>query len=155
MIIIQLLIVIALVFVATLVAARLGLFTGKPPIALGVRDGKLSQPRAGYPNSVLSQHNSTDYHSIAPLRYTGSPSEAMTRLRNIVNVIPDTSIIESSELYLYAQCTTALMRFVDDVEFLIDPNVQLIHVRSASRLGRKDFGVNRDRIETIRRLFEK
>jgi len=43
------------------------------------------------------------------------------------------------------------MGFVDDVEFLLDEKAGVIHVRSASRLGRSDFGVNRDRVETIRR----
>ena len=57
--------------------------------------------------------------------------------------------------YLYAEFRSKLMGFVDDVEFLADPAAGVVHVRSASRLGRRDFGVNRSRIEALRAILEK
>ena len=56
-------------------------------------------------------------------------------------------------MYLHVEFTTALLRFVDDVEFLLDPDKKLIHYRSASRIGRSDLGTNRRRMEMIRRAF--
>ena len=56
--------------------------------------------------------------------------------------------------YLRIECTSLILRFVDDLEFLFDPTGQVIHIRSASRVGRSDLGVNRNRVEAIRRLFE-
>ena len=68
---------------------------------------------------------------------------------------PGASIVESRPDYLRAQFTTRLMKFVDDVEFWFDPATGAIQVRSASRVGRKDFGVNRQRVERLRaRLAE-
>ena len=52
--------------------------------------------------------------------------------------------------YLYAEYSSALFGFVDDVEFYFPPETHIIHVRSASRLGHSDLGVNRKRIEAIR-----
>jgi uncharacterized protein (DUF1499 family) len=61
-----------------------------------------------------------------------------------------TKIITENKNYLYAEFTSAIMGFVDDVEFYLDEGAKVIHVRSASRLGQSDLGVNRKRIETIR-----
>jgi uncharacterized protein (DUF1499 family) len=152
---IRFLIIAVVVVAAVFIAARLGLFAGKPPVPLGIRDGKLSAPRGGYPNSVVSQHSSNDYHAIAPLKYAGDPAAAMNRLRDVVGSMNGCSIVEAKDNYLYAQFTTFFMRYIDDVEFMVDRDKAVIHVRSASRLGRKDFGVNRERVESIRRLFEK
>lgn len=65
--------------------------------------------------------------------------------------MPRVSLVADGENYLYAEFTSMVMDFVDEVEFLLDEKAGVIHVRSASRLGTSDFGVNRDRIETIRR----
>ena len=64
--------------------------------------------------------------------------------------MPRTSIVEERADYLYAEFASRLLGFVDDVEFYFPPNERIIHVRSASRLGHSDFGVNRKRIEDIR-----
>jgi uncharacterized protein (DUF1499 family) len=69
--------------------------------------------------------------------------------------MPRTTVVAAETGYLYAEFRSKLMGFVDDVEFLVDPAKGVIHVRSASRLGRRDFGVNRDRIERLRSLLEK
>jgi uncharacterized protein (DUF1499 family) len=77
----------------------------------------------------------------------------MAALKNIILHEKRTKIVTETSTYLHAEFTSALWRFVDDVEFSIDENAKLIHMRSASRLGRSDFGVNRKRIEDIRKSW--
>jgi uncharacterized protein (DUF1499 family) len=126
-----------------------GLFTGKRPTDLGVRDGRL-KPVPGTPNAVSSQARSTS-HAVAPLIYSTTRERAMPALVQIVSNTPRTRVVTQSQDYLHAEYASALMGFVDDVEFWFEPGDKLIHVRSASRLGYSDFGVNRARIEDIRR----
>jgi uncharacterized protein (DUF1499 family) len=74
----------------------------------------------------------------------------MANLKTVIQSLERTKIITETENYLYAEFTSKLMGYVDDVEFLLDDGAKVIHVRSASRLGQSDLGVNRKRIETIR-----
>ena len=64
--------------------------------------------------------------------------------------MPRTNIVKEEENYLYAEFATKIMGYVDDVEFYVDQEANAIQVRSASRLGQSDLGVNRERVETIR-----
>ena len=99
------------------------------------------------PNCVSSQANPSDReHYIAPIH--GS----MAAVRKAVESLPRTTIVRAEKDYLYAEFRSALLRYVDDVEFFSDGSV--IHVRSCSRLGRRDFGVNRKRVERLRALVE-
>ena len=138
---------------------QLGFLRGKTPSDLGVRDGRLLPP-ALTPNSVSSQaylyptHPQHAYASIQPLKFSGDAGKAMNRLADLVRNTDRMVIVAQEPEYLYAQSTTALLKFTDDVEFAVDRDAHVIHVRSASRMGRKDFNVNRARIETIRAQFE-
>ena len=123
-------------------------FAGKPPNNLGVRNGKLA-PCPNSPNCVSSQ-SSDPVHKIAPLTFTSTPENAIAALKSVIESLPRTKIITESKDYLYAEFKSALLGFVDDVEFYLDRNANVIQVRSASRLGQSDLGVNRQRIETIR-----
>ena len=106
-------------------------------------------PCPNSPNCVSSQ--TTDaVHKIAPLTFTSNPQQAIANLKNIIPSLPRTKIINETEDYLYVEFKSALLGFVDDVEFYLDSNANAIQVRSASRLGQSDLGVNRQRIETIR-----
>jgi uncharacterized protein (DUF1499 family) len=89
-------------------------------------------------------------HLIAPLRFGGSAAEALAALRKAVESMEGARIIRAEPGYLYAEFTSRWLGFVDDVEFAVDEAARVIHVRSASRLGRRDFGVNRARVEAIR-----
>ena len=124
------------------------MFAGKRPSNLGVRDGKLA-PCPSTPNCVCSQSEDAG-HKIEPLTYKSTPEVAFTQLKQAIASQPRTKIITESPNYLYAEFTSAIMKFVDDVEFYLDEDAKVIHVRSASRLGQSDLGVNRKRIETIR-----
>lgn len=68
--------------------------------------------------------------------------------------LPRTKLVEEDETYLHYEFTSLLLRFVDDVEFLFADETKTIHFRSASRTGHSDFGVNRRRMEEIRKLVE-
>jgi uncharacterized protein (DUF1499 family) len=127
----------------------MGLFSGSRPERLGVVDGQLQPVRTQLTNAV-SSFATTDYHRIAPLDASPDPQAAWTRLRGVLAGWPGATLVEERPGYLYAECRTKWMGFVDDVEFLLDEKARVIHVRSASRLGRKDFGVNRERVEAIR-----
>lgn len=146
---------IALVVVAVLLAARLGAFSGKPPANIGVRDGKLKAP-AKTPNSVSSQADlwpdaaQKDYARIEPIALQGDGKATIAKIAAVIDDLPGAEIVEQSDNYLYARFTTPLMRFVDDTEFWFDPAAGVIQVRSASRVGQKDFGVNRSRVESVR-----
>ncbi len=146
---------IALAVVALLLAARIGVFSGKPPTNIGVRDGKLKPP-AKTPNSVSSQADlwpdapQRDYARIAPVNAHGDGKATVAKIARVIEDLPGSHIVEQRDDYLYAQFTTPLLRFVDDVEFWFDPAAGVVQVRSASRVGRKDLGVNRARVESIR-----
>ncbi|MEA5539945.1 DUF1499 domain-containing protein [Limnoraphis robusta Tam1] len=133
--------------------ASLFSFSGNRPKNLGVEEGKFANCPDS-PNCVSSQ--SIDVvHQIDPLNYADqSPTEAFEKLKTIIKNMDNAKIITETESYLYAEFTSALMGFVDDVEFSLDKPEQIIHVRSASRLGESDLGVNRNRIEMIRSVFE-
>lgn len=143
------------VLVAALIAGQVGAFSGRQPDDLGVRDGKLKRP-SKTPNSVSSQaelwpgHPQRHYARIAPLPLRGDGPATLDRLEAIVRGLPGARIVERKPDYLYAQVTTRWMKFVDDLEFWVDPVAGVVQVRSSSRIGRKDFGVNRERVEAIR-----
>ena len=129
----------------------MGLFSGTRPGNLGVRDGRLAPPRPT-PNNVNSQADryADAEHYIEPLRYSGDAAQAWAALRRVIDGMPRVKVVTSGPNYLYAEFTSKLMGFIDDAEFHLDENAGAIQVRSASRLGRRDFGVNRERIESIR-----
>lgn len=145
---------------AVVLVGQLGFLKGRAPTDLGVHDGRLKPP-ATTPNSVSSQadlypnHPQRDYARIAPLTFSGDGEAAMLRLASLVAQSDRTMVVTQQADYLYAQCTTALMKFTDDVEFWLDRKAGVIQVRSASRLGASDMGVNRARIEKIRAQFQK
>jgi uncharacterized protein (DUF1499 family) len=77
----------------------------------------------------------------------------MSRLKAVLAGLPRTRVVAEEADYLHAECTSLIFRFVDDLEFSVDRLEKKIHVRSASRVGKYDFGVNRRRVEAIRRAF--
>jgi uncharacterized protein (DUF1499 family) len=145
---------------ALVLAGQIGLLRGKTPNDLGVREGRLKRPSLT-PNSVSSQANLYRDHPqkegalIAPLQYSGDPQRAMKRLIEVIKHLERTAIITQEPGYVYAQTTSQVLKFTDDMEFWLDKDAGAIQVRSASRLGRKDFNVNRERIEKIRTQFAK
>ncbi len=126
--------------------------TARRPGNLGARGGRLA-PCSDSRNCVSTQATDPE-HRIEPIRFAGPPDQAIERVKTALASLPRVRIIEERGAYLHAEVTSLIFRFVDDVEFLVDPGTQLIHFRSASRAGRSDFGVNRRRMEEFRKAFE-
>jgi uncharacterized protein (DUF1499 family) len=122
------------------------------PRSLGLVDGRL-RPCPGSPNCVCTQ-DADAQHAIGPLRFSGTPGEAVARLRAAIESLPRTRIVTDTGGYLHVEFTTRLMRFVDDVEFAVDPKNKVIDFRSASRIGYSDLGTNRRRMEAVRAAYE-
>jgi uncharacterized protein (DUF1499 family) len=121
------------------------------PLNLGITDGKLS-PCPDSPNCVSSQ-SSDKRHFIEPVLYEGTEQTAMERLIEVIQGMKRCRIVTMEDHYIHAEFTSAFFRFVDDVEFYFDSEAKIIHMRSASRIGYSDFGVNRQRMEKVRSLF--
>ncbi len=85
--------------------------------------------------------------------FQGPADEAGKKIRSALLQQPRTQIVIDNGDYIHAESRSALFRFVDDVEIYIDAEQQVIHIRSASRVGRSDLGVNRQRVESIRKAF--
>ena len=117
-------------------------FSGSRPSDLGVKDGKFTAAKSWKPNWVSSQADTGDKHYIAPLK--GSLADVVKVVKGMDRAV----IVEQKGNYVYAEFSTPLMGFTDDVEFASDGKG--VHVRSSSRLGIRDFDVNRKRVEAIR-----
>lgn len=115
-----------------------------------MRDARLS-PCPSSPNCVASQAEDAE-HRVEPLALRGTPEQTRAHLLALLASEPRAEVVAQQDNYLRAQFTSKVLRFVDDVEFLIGP--QAIEVRSASRLGYADFGVNRARIEALRQRLQ-
>jgi uncharacterized protein (DUF1499 family) len=118
---------------------------------LGIKNGQL-MPCPNTPNCVNSQ-TAEEKHAISPIHFRGSQKEAQTALLKLLNLWKRTNIIVTEESYIRAEFVSRVFRFVDDVEFYFpstETEETLVHVRSASRVGYSDLGVNRKRIEQIR-----
>ena len=122
--------------------------SGKRPTAAADR----LKPCPDSPNCVASL-SSDPRHRVAPIIYTGSSAEARGRLLSVIRSMPRARIRSQEGPWLHVEFTSAVFRFVDDVEFFIDEAEKLIHVRSASRVGYWDLGANRRRVEEIRRML--
>jgi uncharacterized protein (DUF1499 family) len=92
---------------------------------------------------------------MAPIAYTGAGAAALARIAAIVRDMPGARILRSEPDYLHVQFETRWLKFVDDAEFLVGPADAVIHLRSASRIGQRDLGVNRARMEHIRGAFQR
>lgn len=123
------------------------IFAGTSP-DLGVDDGSLS-PCPKSPNCVVTQ-NADESHSIVPIAYRTDLDTARETLLKVLSVVPRTEVTAQTDDYIRAQSTSRLMGFIDDIEFYFPTDRKEIEMRSASRLGDSDLGVNRRRLEQIR-----
>ena len=135
-----------------LICALLGACSGERPAHLGVRGGQLA-PCPDRPNCVSSFAGDPE-HYVAPLLFSAPAPEVMRRVKAALKKMDRVTLVEEKPNYIYAEFTSRVFRFVDDVEFYLDEKTGTLHFRSASRLGYSDLGVNRERIETIKRLLE-
>lgn len=128
--------------------ASLFSFSGTRPTNLGLNNNRFADCPST-PNCV-SSFSTDSTHTIAPIPYSVAPEAAIAQLKQTIESLPRTQIIKATDDYVYAEFSSKIMGFVDDVEFYLDKPAKVIQVRSASRLGESDLGVNRQRIEAIR-----
>ena len=126
---------------------------GKRPTDLGIqKDGRLAACPDS-PNCVNSDAEDAE-HRIEAFALKGEPDSVWIRVISLVKSTPRVTVVEETGNYLWAECRTAVFRFVDDLELYLQPESKIISVRSASRLGRSDMGVNRKRVERLRRKLQ-
>jgi len=122
--------------------------TGKRPSSLGPSDAGLS-PCPSSPNCVTSDATGVA-HRVEPFALSASPEYSWQIIREAVAALPRTTVVKETANYLHAECTSALFGFVDDLELHLRPSDNMVTIRSASRLGYSDLGVNRRRVEELR-----
>jgi uncharacterized protein (DUF1499 family) len=113
---------------------------------------KLS-PCPDSPNCVSSQSRDSA-RFIEPLRYTGNFADARQKVIDLLKSSKRARLIQVEADYIHAEFRSVIFKFVDDIEFYLSSEDRIIHVRSASRTGYYDFGVNRRRVERLRATFE-
>jgi uncharacterized protein (DUF1499 family) len=126
--------------------------SAKRPTNLGVRDGRLADCPTS-PNCVATQSGDASQRMDA-LAFKGDASAAKARLKSVIHALPRMHLVSETDNYMHVEATTALFRFVDDVELLIDADSKVVHFRSASRVGHSDLGANRKRMTEIAQKFE-
>jgi uncharacterized protein (DUF1499 family) len=116
--------------------------------AVGVSNGHLSNCPAS--NNCVVSLGADDKHAIDPIAYHVDRDKAREILLKVLTVVPRTEVIEQTDNYIHATSKSRIFKFVDDVEFYFPNDENIIHLRSASRIGESDLGVNRRRVEQIR-----
>ena len=144
--------VVILVAGTILVMVRFGNLYWKPNRVPGVVDGRLVAC-PDRPNCVSTQTEDPRQH-MPPVRLERPANDVIGKLTRIVEAMPRARVVSSGDGYLHAEFQSLVFGFVDDVEFLVDESEQLLHFRSASRIGYSDFGVNRRRMEKILRRLQ-
>lgn len=131
-------------FFALIIAV--GIVLNMRSAAGGIEQGRLA-PCPDRPNCVCSQDVDPE-HAIDPLIVKGE--HPIAEITMVIDQMPRTKIIKQTPNYLHATFRSQVFHFLDDVEFFYLPEEGVVHVRSSSRVGYRDFGVNRSRVEAIR-----
>lgn len=120
------------------------------PPELGLVDGKL-RPCPDRPNCVCSQDDKGT-HQVEALPYVGDRARTEAALRSAMTRVGLVGVQQQGD-YWQQTHTSLIFRFIDDIEVLFDDQAQVVHIRSASRAGYSDRGVNGERVEAIRRAL--
>lgn len=143
--------VMLVVFLVPLLVLGLGLgaaCVSHRPIEVGLVDGEL-QPCDSSSNCVCSEDPSSEAY-VEPLAFEGDADTTFASLATHLQSRSSVTIVEARDDYMHVVFTTPFLKFADDVEFRLDRERRVIHVRSASRIGKSDLGTNRERIEELR-----
>ncbi len=122
--------------------------SGKRPPNIGVSDARLA-PCPSSPNCVSSD-DPDSARQVDAFQFSASPEDVWRGIREEIVSLPRTTIVEETADYIHAECASAVFGFVDDLELHLRPSVGLVAIRSASRLGYSDLGVNRRRVQDLR-----
>ena len=131
-------------------AAAVNLFPGTRPTELGFADGRFARgdERPNWVSSTVDPAEKTRF--VAPIAFVGDGGQAWARLGQVVAAMPRAVVVSRTPTYLHVEFASHIFGFIDDAQFALDAQAGVIHVKSASRVGRGDFSVNRDRVEAIR-----
>lgn len=117
---------------------------------VGVNNGLLN-PCPDLYNCVCSQYTSHKRHYLTPWKYKGSPDETIPIISKVLTEESQIEIIKRTDNYIHAEVTVPVFGFIDDLEFLISEEKRVLHFRSASRLGTWDFGLNKFRLQKLKK----
>ena len=106
-------------------------------------------PCPSTPNCVSSVETGKAF--VEPFYLSANDEAVWQALIQLIQSAPRTTVQDQRPTYLYATERSRVFGFIDDIEFILDPKQQRIDVRSASKTGYSDFGVNRRRVESIRK----
>lgn len=149
---IVLIVIASLILAPVIVFFVLGLISQSGE-ARGLVDGKLAKC-PDKPNCICTEFEADVTHYIDPVIFSqGNTSEVLSRLKNSIREMGGNIQVENDD-YLAVTFTSSIFRFVDDLEIRIDRDRQLIHMRSASRVGTSDLGVNRERVGRLKSLYK-
>jgi uncharacterized protein (DUF1499 family) len=135
----------------------MGFFSGRRPRHLGIVDGRFA-PGSWKPNYVCSQAEPSDKkHYVKAFEFEAGddPLDIWEALVEAIKAIPRATIVTETRTYLHAEIASKRFGFVDDLEIYLPPPMSCIHVRSAARVGIRDFGVNRSRVDFLRNTIKK
>jgi uncharacterized protein (DUF1499 family) len=105
------------------------------------------------PNCISSEAQDPR-HAVAPMQLAGNSERAWTEIRAVVDALPRSTIVTATESYLHATLKSRIFGFIDDLELKLDPQTKMLGIRSASRTGSYDLGVNRRRVENLRKQLK-
>tara|TARA_R110001606_G_scaffold39504_1_gene108879 strand:+ start:757 stop:1212 length:456 start_codon:yes stop_codon:yes gene_type:complete len=144
--------------IALIVVLLVGFFSyvtisNKLPEGLGVTEGELlSCPPS--PNCVSTQASTEDVdHYIEPIVYTGDRMKTQLLIESFILNKGNAHLVSSTLGYVHFEVKSPLIGYIDDVEFYLPAADSVVHIRSASRIGYSDFGVNRERVRQIQSLL--
>lgn len=144
---------IVLLLAITIIAATLLVMQNlKPPNNLGITNGKLS-PLPSTPNAVSSQTEDKERY-VEPLVFKTDSKTTRTALKAMLSSFKNVNIVTESDYYIHAVSISGKMRYRDDLEFFIDTNQNIVHFRSGSRVGYSDMGLNRERYNQIKQIYD-
>lgn len=118
---------------------------------LGHVNGQL-KPLSANPNGV-STHTDDPSKQVAPWPFKEDLATTMAAIRHTLNQVEGAEIVEDQSNYLRVVFVTPLMRYRDDAEFYLDEASQQVHFRSASRAGKSDLGLNRERFDKLTAIY--
>lgn len=103
------------------------------------------------PNCV-STKATKDTHYVEPIHFNKTPEDFKKFVEQILIKFPRTKLAHLENNYAHIEFTSLIFRFTDDVELFFDPAESKIHIRSASRIGHSDMGVNKKRVLKIKEI---
>ena len=120
------------------------------------KNGPVADPLADCPDrpNCVSSKAHDKKHSVEPFLVKGDPRKVWEAVADTLRDFPRTTIIKMTDRYLHAECKSRLFRFADDLELQLDPSANVIEIRSASRTGYYDFGVNHRRVSHLRQILQ-